>query len=320
MPLGAKLEKWWKEYGLKPEREEWIKWVEIYSQMMLEKAKEMSTAHEHKNDDGDEVLGMSKSVGCTKAELLKLAQVKEGIKEESGSARWTWFLGHSVEIGVLATLACLGYELKTQYEVESKYKTRKSASDAMTTYFGKPALISVKSAGYKMSGGKRNKKTNKYTFVRRGFASLPFEGIKFSEHSWWVQLQMEMYAAGVDQGIIIVAAKDMVKAYENDEWLNDRNGSLSFYAQYFKAEPTFAAELESKWNSIYKEFKDTGQFGSAMYLNKYFNWVELVQGDYDPDNIWGGENQSRTGTFNICGGCVFQPICPSIRSTSDLHN
>lgn len=316
IPLASQLENFWKEHFQNPNSDKWKEWVDKYREYLALKSVEISESHKNENQDGLKVIGMAKSGGCTKEVLLRYAGAKPD-KPFTGASQFTFWIGHSVETAVLATLDVLGYKPDVQTRVYSKSGLRATASDAIIEYLGKPTVCSIKSTAYKMSGGKRDPKTKKYSFIRRGFASLPFEGIKQSEYHWYTQLQQEMYALDLEDGIIIVAAKDVVKAYENDEYMT-MNGSLVFYAEHFKLDRFIAKKIDDFWNKKFSNFLETGEFGNAEYLTKNGTWVTLKEGEYIPDNIWGGENQKTTGTFNPCGGCIFALSCPSIRSVRDI--
>lgn len=293
------MENWWKKHSGKSDDQEWNKWLDKFEQLLEEKIVEWRS--EHVNEvDGVRVFGMSKSAGCTRDLALNLLGHKE--QDLSGSSLFTFWLGHVVEVACLATLVSVGYELEqTQspciiYD-ETGRPLMKSTSDGITRIHGIQTIVSVKSAAYKMSGLQRGK------WIRRGFAELPFIGFAQSNTSGYVQLQNEMYASGIRQGLVIVASKDIVKAFENDPYLgNNGNGSLTFYTELIQAWP----EISEKSIEVLSNQMDcirSGVAGPAMYVNDKFEYIELEQANVIPSNIWGGINKDKTGKFNPCGGC-----------------
>lgn len=312
-PIARQFEKWWKDHYERHDKEGWIKWTEIYTALLAEKMKEFTT--EHVNEiDGKKVFGMSKASGCTKEAGLKAL----GHKGEpfSGSSAFTFVTGHLLEVAALATLSAIGYDLETQVPVDLYAKDGEplasSKADARTKMLGIPTNVSVKSTAYKMSGIRWTK--GKQTITRRGFAELPFGGVRNLQPSWYTQAQAEMMADGTKQTLFLVVSKDIVKAFEDDEYLGDRgNGSLAFYAEVCKYEPEIA-ELVVKTLSEQKASISAGHPGKPMYMTNAYQYVRLNEASYVKGNIWGGPNKELTGTFNPCGGCAMIEVCKVVPS------
>lgn len=303
------MEKWWKEHANVHNDPEWVMWVSVFSDLLVKKQTEWTQEHKNVDDENNKVFGMSKASGCTRSSALKLL----GYKPEpvSGSTNFTFWLGHAVEIAALATLEVIGYHLEnTQAEMKLTGNLGKetvtlmqSASDGIVKVLNAPTIVSVKSAAYKMSGQRQGK------WIRNGFAELPFLGVRKSQPSWYAQAQSEMAASGIKQTLFIVAAKDIVKAFENDEYLGERgNGSLTFYAEICKFEPEVADLIIStheKQLSLVRE----GKAGPALYMTNAYQYVELEKANVQSSNIWGGKNKEITGSFNPCGGCQLVEAC-----------
>lgn len=304
-PIGRTMEKWWAAHADDSKSKEWHKWVEKYSELLTLKKLELTEEHEN-TVDGKRVFGMSKSGGCSRDAALNLL----GFKGESntGSEKFTFFLGHSIELAALTTLEAIGYPIDTQQSCviydKSGRPIMQSKSDGFTKILGIPTIVSVKSAAYKMSGQRKGK------WIRRGFAEYPFVGFTQANPTGYVQLQNELASTGAKQGLVIVAAKDIVKAFEKDDYLGEKgNGSLAFYAEIIKPN----LEMAEKSMEIFSRQMDAverGDAGPAMYINKNtMEYVELEKAKVVPSNIWGGKNQELTGTFNPCGGCRRVGVC-----------
>lgn len=296
------MEKWWKDHGQRHDDPEWLKWIEIYREIVTEKLLEQT--EEHINQvDGKKLFGMSGAGGCTRDKSLGYLGYKD---EPSGSEMWTFMNGHIIECAALATLTCLMRE-PVQRQVNVSIGPFMSKSDAKVNVFGEDMLVSVKSAGYKMSG--RRKSGKEYKWTRFGFAELPFEGIVKSHPAYYVQACLEMAATGIRKTMFLVCAKDMVKAFENDDFLGPNgNGSLSFYTEIVQANDQLANMAISLWTDQL-ELAEKGQAGAALYLTKDLEYVKLNLHEYNPDDIWGGENKKITGSFNPCGGCSRRKAC-----------
>ena len=310
-PIARQMEDWWKLHADKFDDPEWIEYLSVFKILLDEKFKEWS--EEHTNTiNGIKLFGMSGAGGCVRKATLKLLGHKG--KRESGSTFFTYWLGHNVEIAALATLHMCGYPLigtqkKLILETELNGNVEPlmaSASDGIIKLFGTDTVVSVKSGAYKMSG------QNKGKWIRRGFPEYPFSGVREVNPSAYAQLQMELTAGGYSQGLFLIVSKDIVKAFENDDFLGNKgNGSLTFYAEIVKPEPEVS-------EPIIKAFSDgmlltrQGKASPALYPEKStYKYVELKKAHYIPSNIWGGVNKELTKTFNPCGGCDLREACES---------
>lgn len=302
-PLGRAMEKWWKEHAQRHDDPEWLRWISVYEDIVAEKLTEQSTEHSNMLD-GDKLFGMSGVGSCVRDRGLSYLGFPD---EQSGSSMWTFWIGHSLECSALATITCiLTEEVKRQVPVT--IGPFMSASDAHTKLYGLDTVVSVKSMAYKMSGRKRVKGGG-WEYTRRGFAELPFQGMKASHPSYYAQMAVELEATGFKQGLFVVCAKDIVKAYENDDYLGYKgNGSLSFYCEIVRPEPEIARAAIDMFSERL-EYVQHGEAGKPYYLSKDYRFVELVPHEYIEENVWGGENQKRTGTFNPCGGCGRLKAC-----------
>jgi hypothetical protein len=300
------MEKWWKNHADKSGDPEWHQWVDRFGELMHIKMLEWKDEHTNQVD-GKRVFGLSKAGGCTRDIALGLLGFKG--EDVSGSSRFTFWLGHAVEIAALATLEAAGYPLiETQQECilldKSGRPIAQSKSDGVVKILGIPTIVSVKSAAYKMSGQQKGK------WIRRGFAEYPFVGFRMANPSGYVQLQCELAASGFKQGLALVAAKDIVKVFEKDEYLGEKgNGSLTFYAEIIKPEIE-TSELATDILSEQMNYVDKGSAGPAMYFAKNTSqYVELEKAKVIPSNVWGGKNKELTGSFNPCGGCAKVEVC-----------
>lgn len=308
-PIAKQMEDWWKNHADIHDDPQWIEWLSVFKALLDKKFLEWSSEHDN-SVNGTKLYGMSGSGGCVRKATLKLIGYKP--ERDSGSSYFTFWLGHAVEIATLATLQMIGYPLLDtqkslilETEIDGEVTPlMKSASDGITKIFGVMTPVSVKSAAYKMSG------QNKGKWIRRGFAEYPFQGVRESNPSAYTQLQMEMLAGGYKQGLVLITSKDIVKAFENDEYLGKKgNGSLTFYAEIIKPEPEIVEPTVSKFTESFILSKEN-KAGPAWYLQKgTYQYVELNKAHYTPSNIWGGPNQKLTGSFNPCGGCELRDAC-----------
>lgn len=248
---------------------------------------------------------MSKAAGCTRANAINY--LRGPSEKDTGSTNFTFWIGHQIEIAALATFIACGYNVNFQVDVIARDSNGKaimaSKADGVTTIVGVPTILSIKSAAYKMSGQQKGK------WVRRGFAELPFTGVRNSQPSWYIQSQLEMYASGIKQSLVLVVAKDIVKVFENDEYLGKTgNGSLVFYSELINIDYEII-ERALEVNSKQLSYAQSGQYGPAMYINSAYQYVELDKGHVVPSNIWGGVNKELTGKFNPCGGCNKRDAC-----------
>ena len=292
------MEEWHAKYHGQP-GPEWETFLQEFSTLWEEKRLEL--AAEHTNDGR---FGMSKAGGCTRASALKLLDYDS--KPFSGSTFHTFFIGHLVELEVVATLRAMGYPVNGQQEPVRIDPFMHSYSDGimhgvedLVFKHTDPFILSVKSTGYKM-GGKKGKK-----FERRGFAELPFEGVRRAQPGHWAQLQAEMHGSGIHLGLYLVVAKDVIKAFEDDEYLGDQgNGSLSFYAEVVPYSEGFAVQaLLPTWEEQWYAVQD-GNPGLARFLSKTQLYADLKIASQD----W-MPNADRTESFNPCMYCDMSEVC-----------
>lgn len=307
--IARECEEWWKKHGGDHESAAWHAYNKDELELFVTKADEITSEHSNYGR-----FGMSKAGGCTRAAGLKWL----GYEGEpfSGSTNVTFHIGHLLECVGIATLRAVGYQVDgTQGQVTID-PFMQSASDGIIYLGGyevdcndvrvpEPTVLSVKTAGYKMSA--RNK--------RQGFAALPFDGVKYGQRSWWAQAQAEMHGHGIQNTLVFVVAKDIVKAYESDEYLGERgNGSLTFYAELLDYDKEWCEEhllptWQTQWDSVQE-----GKAGSPMYFTgtKFERLAEMASPG-SATSIWGGPNQKITGTFNPCGGCDMLKACREAR-------
>lgn len=272
---------------------------------------ELSTPHLNEVD-GEKVFGMSKAGGCSRSASLGLLGYED--EDVSGASKLTFFMGHSVECAALATLDITHGLLENQSDVilygdidGKQLPIFKSKSDGLIKILGKPTVVSVKSTAYKMSSRQKGK------FLRRGFTELPFAGVLRTNPSAYIQLQLELAGSGVSQGLFLYVSKDIVKAFENDEYVGEKgNGSLAFYVELVKYDPAVVDKVLSVYQESYKNVKFNKEAGKPLYPTNQLEFVELEKAEYIPSNIWGGKNKERTGSFNPCGGCAKLKHCANI--------
>jgi len=302
--LARELEAWWTEHGGNHSDPKWRAFIEDYRSLLPAKFEELTSEHKNLNAQGQKCFGMSKAGGCTRSATIKAL----GYEPEpfDGSSLFTFFIGHSLEVVALACLRACGYEVGDGQARCAIEPMMNSASDGLMTIDGKPTILSVKTTGYKKSGMERGKP------VRRGFPELPFEGVRKSQPSWWAQAQGEMHATGIKQTLVLVLAKDIVKAMSADPYLMGPkgNGSLTFYAEMIPYDRAFCREhLLPVWNLAW-DAKENGHAGPAYFLNggRAFNGenqyveLEVASDKWKP-------NADRTGTFNPCAYCDVVQHC-----------
>jgi len=267
------------------------------------RAKHIEQSSEHSNGGR---FGMSKAGGCTRAATLKL--LGHEAEPVSGSTRVTFEIGHQVEVMALAMLRAMGFTIPETQEPVTLDPFMRSASDGLLTDgpdldIPYPAILSVKSAAYKMSGQQKGR------WVRRGITELPFDGVRKAQPSWWAQLQAEMHGSGRRYGLLLAVSKDIVKAFEKDPYMGEGgNGSLTFYAELIEYDPLFCeTQLLPVWTEAWARVNE-GRASAPYYLGPQSTYVRLpVAGD--TASGWGGPNREATSTFNPCGGCEMSAAC-----------
>lgn len=291
-PIAREMEEWWRDHAQVPGDSQWEAFLAAYESLWGGKRAELEREHSNAGR-----FGMSKAGGCTRAAALKL--LGHPSEPFTGSTLFTFFLGHEVELLVLATLQAMGYEVGGAQEAVRIDPMMHSYVDGTIVIDGKQYVLSVKSTGYKKSGKQGTK------WVRRGFPELPFHGIRATQPGWWAQAQAEMHGSGIEDTLIVVASKDIIKSMEGDPFLGEKgNGSLTFYAEHIPAAPQFVeAELLPTWNAAWESVQE-GRAGAARYLSKGGGYIDLkiASTDWMP-------NADRTGTFNPCNYCDLLSAC-----------
>ncbi|MEM4217939.1 MAG: hypothetical protein QXZ09_07930, partial [Candidatus Methanomethylicaceae archaeon] len=161
-------------------------------------------------------------------------------------------------------------------------------------------VLSIKSTSYKASTFSKGKN------VRKGFAALPFEGI-LGNPTHYAQIQLEMYALGVPRGIYLVVAKDVIKAYRDDQWMQ----SLVWYAEEVPLSRWWVEDILLP--PLHEAYASGNLPSEALYMvpgdskGKLPRWVLLSTAE--PSE--GGENKRLVG-FNPCSYCDVFDICSSL--------
>ena len=301
-PIARQLETWWREHGGRHDDAAWQAYIADLRSTLPAKLDEISA--EHINGDGaSKRFGMSKAGGCTRAAALKYLG-HEG-DPFTGSTLVTFHIGHLLECMAIASLRACGYAVDGAQAAVTIDPFMHSYSDGIIADLdGRPAILSVKTAGYKKSGKQGAK------WVRQGFPALPFEGVYAGQPSWWAQVQAEMYGTGIDQALVLVAAKDMVKAMEGDPYMGDEgNGSLSWYAEVVPYDPAVCKDqLLPVWQQTWDSVTD-GKAGQPFVWHAESRRYRQLTSPGDTKSGWGGPNRDVTGTFNPCFGCDFATAC-----------
>lgn len=303
-PIARQLEQWWRDHGGRHDSNEWHDYIDDLSGLLGTKFDELLAEHVNTGADGVKRFGMSGAGSCTrKASLKWLGHEAEPF---TGSTQVTFHIGHLIECLAVATLRRVGYVVDgTQQEVRID-PFMASFSDGIIRSLADESgdvILSVKSSAYKHSAKRGS------TWVRQGFPSLPFDGVKKAQPSWWAQAQAEMHGAGITQTLVLVVAKDIVKAFEGDPYLGtEGNGSLTFYAEMLEYDPEFVSrELLPVWGQTWDDVTD-GRPAKPFYLKNDGRYVRLpVPGDTSKG--WGGQNKEATGTFNPCFQCELLSSC-----------
>ena len=299
--IAKEMEAWWERNGGNADSSEWKTMLADYKSLLDVKMDEMTSEHINAGEDGESRFGMSKAAGCTRAAALKYL----GYEGEpfSGSTRFTFALGHFIEVLALSTLRACGYSVGDAQAPVRIDPFMHSMSDGIMTIAGKPCILSVKSSAYKMSSRQRGK------WLRRGFTELPFEGVRKAQPSWWAQAQAEMHGSGIHQALILAVSKDIVKVFEDDPYMGkEGNGSLTFFAQLIRYDPAFCRDhLVPVWTLAWDAVQNR-RAGPAYFLNNVRDeYVELEKASshWEP-------NATRTGTFAPCLYCTFTKECKAV--------
>jgi hypothetical protein len=147
------------------------------------------------------------------------------------------------------------------------------------------------------------------TFTRRGFTELPFEGVRKAQPTWWAQAQAEMEASGAREVIVVAVAKDVVRAFKDDQYMQE-SGSLVFYTEAIEHDEHFCqTELRPTWGSVWDAVTG-GHASPAWYLRGDTSRYVRLPKPADTGAGWGGVNQQAVGTFNPCGApCELADAC-----------
>jgi hypothetical protein len=183
-----------------------------------------------------------------------------------------------------------------------------SWSDGIVTVNDRHAILSVKTMGYKKSGQQRDK------WVRRGFPELPFMGVKAAQPGWWAQIQAEMHGSGLKRGLVVVVAKDIIKAMENDPYMGpEGNGSLTFYTEMIEYDRVFCEqELVPYWGLTW-DVVQVGEVPPALYFSgKSGSFEGLV-----PFNT--KANKEITGSWSPCDFCDMVVACKAVYEQEDMR-
>lgn len=300
--IARQLEEWHYSHNGQASDPEWRAFLEDFHDGLNVKMKELLEEH-----DNNGRFGMSKAGGCTRAAGLKLLG-HEG-EPFSGSTRVTFQLGHICEAFVISSLRACGYDVVGAQEPVCIDPFMHSYSDGLIHLPSGGAVLSVKSAGYKKSG--KEKRRQGWTFVRRGFPELPFEGVRRAQPGHWAQMQAEMHGyqlAGrpFTQALYVVMSKDIIKAMEDDPYLGaEGNGSLTFYSEAVPYDQRFCEQIlvptwKAQWEAV-----QAGKAGPARYFAKELNdYVKLSPAvtEWQP-------NAGLTGTYNPCNYCDLLSEC-----------
>lgn len=293
-PLTLKLENWWREHASRPSDPAWQAYLKRFGELLLVKHEELMTPHVNERD-GKPMFGMSGAGGCMRKASLKLLGAKP--EPYSGSTLATFHLGHTCEIMALASLEAVGCKIAGA-QTPVHWGPMSSFSDGICDGM----VLSVKSASYKMSA------IRKGTPVRMGFTAIVANGVKAENPGYWVQLQAEMAGLGIDRGLLVVIAKDMVKSMEADPAMRD-NGSMTFYVEEVTADKTFAENLRGAWYTAYDSTTKGIACPAMIHVGGKF---VLLPSPGDTASGWGGKNKEVTGNFNPCGGCDLAKACKEL--------
>lgn len=301
-PLARQMEDWWRDHAGCHDDAAWHTYLDNYDALFRTKLDELRA--EHTNNGR---FGMSKASGCLRAVGLKF--LGHPAEPFSGSTLATFHIGHLLELMAIATVQAMGYTTRgTQAPVMVEDFMHSYHDEIIEDLDGDgPAVLSVKTSAYKMSGLKRGgNKTNASDYLRRGFTELPMDGVKRAQPSWWAQAQAEMLGAGIGRTLVVAVAKDIVKVFESDPYMAE-NGSLTFYAEMIPFDQEFAEEhLLPAWREAWADVQ-SGRPPRALVLNKAGEYVPLAKlGD---GSGWGGVNQQVTGNYNPCYGCDLRVAC-----------
>lgn len=284
---------------------------EIFSRRLDEKRFEQEEEHDNKG-----LFGMSSAAGCMRANAAKRAGIpSEPVDADTLS---TWEIGHLLECKALAILEASGFTLGSAQVECHLPPAHLSYADGVLTAgpvdLPYPVVLSVKTSSFKMSGKQRGG-----GFKRYGFCALPLDGIYRGQPSWYVQAQLEMAALGIDNALVLVIAKDMVKAMQDDPIMQE-SGSLTWYAELVRSDrPSKLLSLGTAFDfrEAYERLLDADPVSVPPVLYRSGQappdkrWIRLPAPG-DVESGWGGENQQATGDYNPCFSCQFASWCREV--------
>lgn len=271
-------------------REEFIR---NFSDVIGYKISELMEPHQR------ELYGFSTAGGCVRANYIRLQYPEH--QDLKYYDYHTFFLGHLIEVTAIASLRTVGYDVHSFQREVSIPPYMRSQIDGILSDGPNDYVLSVKSTSYKASVFSKGKN------LRKGFAALPLEGI-LGNPSHYVQLQLEMYSLGIPKGLYLVVAKDIIKAYRDDQWMQ----SLVWYAE--------EVPLDRAWveNVVLPPLRSAYASGTlpaeAWYMAPAESkgdkprWVRLAVAETDE----GGDNKKLVG-FNPCSYCDVYNMCSSLR-------
>lgn len=303
------LERWAQEHLGDHASSVYRKYHEAFARHLLTKRAEQ--AEEHSNAGR---FGMAKAGGCLRATAMAWAGVPKA--PLSGSTQATFEVGHLLECMTLAILEASGFVLRGTQVVCDLPPAHYSYADGVLlsgpVELPYPLVLSVKTQGYKTSGRTRD------GWKRYGFAALPLDGIRKGQHDWFVQSQLEMAALDLRHALVLVVAKDMVKAMEADPIMQE-SGSLTFYAELLAREEGFERPYQEMAGEVLSVLSATLSaagpeeaqrvaVAAHPIVSRPGRFVTLPAPG-DVASGWGGENQKACGDFNRCNGCVYTERC-----------
>ncbi|MDE2104174.1 MAG: hypothetical protein KGL39_43455 [Patescibacteria group bacterium] len=296
-PLAREMDEWCTQHLRSHDDPAYRSFLDHFAEGLRVKHDELRAAHDNQGR-----FGMSKAGGCTRVGGLKLL----GYEAEpfSGSSLVTFEIGHHLEVMALAILRAMDKQVEGVQEPVTIDPMMLSFSDGiLANDDGTRSVLSIKSTGYKFSAFRSGK------WIRQGFTALPFEGIRMANPGWWAQAQAEMHGAGLARTTFVVVAKDIVKAFERDPYMQE-SGSLSWYCEDVEYDPLFCeTKLVPVWEEVWDAVTRGSQRIPAYYYNPYVHDYVGLPRLADGENGWGGPNKEATGTFNPCGGCDMLAAC-----------
>lgn len=281
--IGDRLTQWFGAHYGQAGDLEWQAFLDRYTFHAMAKIAEQR--EEHVNLIGDlRVFGVSGVGDCTAKALYRLNDIKGD--RPDGRIQQVWFQGHMLEPFAYALLAGIGWEVQTQVPVERRPFSTKADGLIVSSpgYTLEGCLLSVKSAGFKGSWGKK----------QRGMAAIVADGILAEQPGYWAQAQIEMWASGRDGVLFLVIAKD----YSGD-W-------PTIVTEYVARDDAFIGYAVPIWQELYLQRHASPV--PRVLVTPGLRYHEIIAGEQT--KTWtDGYNRTVTGTFNPCFKCEFARIC-----------